>query len=215
MRHLYTYTKNKEIFTCPNSLYNDSVNSPKDIFPDFVPSATSSGNAIRIPGPTDDAAQSLVFPRRSLGINRWIVAAKTGAVITDGTAPVITEASIGRVAALPLIADVGYAYFDNTWYMTYANWDKEQYSGGTNNATSWSGLLLTERNSPNPKVTRHNGGSNILYADGHAKWSKAEEFQYTGTDITTNSPQGTAIAGANTFYYGFKLPFVPDDTRLK
>ncbi|MBC7804954.1 MAG: DUF1559 domain-containing protein [Akkermansiaceae bacterium] len=218
MRHLYTYTKNQQIFLCPNGLFNDAVNTPKDIYPDFSVGPNNSGNAIRIPGPNNDATQSLVFSRRSLGINRWVVTAKTGAQITDN-APSIPEATIGKTASLPLVADVGYAYFDTTWYITHANWSAERYSNsGTNpSATSWSfGALLT-RNNPNPNVTRHNGGSNILYADGHAKWSKAEEFQYNGNAAiqNDNSPDAGALAGSNSFFYGFKIPFVPDDTRLR
>ncbi len=218
MRHLYTYTKNQQIFQCPNALFNDAVNTPSQIFPDNPVGPNSSGNAIRIPGPTDDASQSLVFPRRSLGMNRWVMMAKTGTAFTDVPVP-IAEAAVGKTSALPLIADVGFAYFDNTWYISHANWNQEQYSGGTNNATSWSGGTVPQRNSPDPKYIRHNGGSNILYADGHAKWSKAEEFQYTG-DTSLSYPSDTvcttcSLAGSNSYYYGFKLPFIPDDKRLK
>jgi prepilin-type N-terminal cleavage/methylation domain-containing protein/prepilin-type processing-associated H-X9-DG protein len=211
MRHLYTYSKNVQIFTCPNALWNDAVNDPNGFYP-----TNANGNAIRIPGPNNDLSQAIIFPRRSLGMNRWVLMPKTGSAFTD-VPPAIAEAQIGRPASLPMVADAGHVYFDNTWYISYANWDKEKYSNtaAADTSTGFTLLSLAQRNNPDPKYTRHNGGSNIVYGDGHAKWSKAEEFQYTGNIADSYPGAANSYAGGNSFYYGFKMPFIPDDLRLK
>ncbi len=61
-------------------------------------------------------------------------------------------------------------------YDTHAvNWNAVPPSGYTNSdATSYADTRI-DYGARRP-VPRHNGGLNVIYADGHAKWSKIEQF---------------------------------------
>jgi prepilin-type N-terminal cleavage/methylation domain-containing protein/prepilin-type processing-associated H-X9-DG protein len=213
MRHLYTYTKNIDVFNCASGPFFDAVSDSSQVYRN-PGSVNSQANAISIPGPNGDTTQSLVFPRRSLGINRWVVNPQTGSAPTlNPTA--VPQSTVGRPADLPLVADAGYVYFDNGWYINFANWSTPGYADSVGAAPKgWPGLPLATRNAPEAKNQRHSGGGNILYADGHSKWTPAASINYTGT-TTGASPAAGAIAGVNSFYYAFRVPFVPDDLRLK
>lgn len=214
MRHLYTYSKNIGIFNCPSGPYYDAVNDPSNIYNINGTQHTNKENAIVVPGPNNDTSQNLVFPRRSLGINRWIVNRQSGGSPTlNPTA--VPEAQVGKPADLPLVADCGYVYFDNGWYINFANWATPGYIDSVGGAPNgWPGLPLATRNAPDSKNQRHAGGANILFGDGHSKWLPAAAINYTGSTAGA-SPASGAIAGVNSYYYAFRIPFVPDDLRLQ
>jgi prepilin-type N-terminal cleavage/methylation domain-containing protein len=198
LRHVYTYTKSTQIQQCPDALYSS----------DLVTTAPNF-NAISIPGPNSDATTALVFPRRSIGANRWIFNASN-----NTAAPVaITDSSIGRPAEMAIIADSSNELFEQPWYIMYANWDKEKYA----ESNTFMNLALAQRQSDASKYARHQGGDTIVYGDGHAKWSKNESITYDGSNIAANQPTPTtsSLGASNNTVYGFKLPVVPDDNRLR
>lgn len=206
MRHLYTYTKSIEIMKCPNALYGD----------DYAIATGTTQNGIAIPS-ENGAAPSMTFNRRSLGVNRWVFMA-----IPPGTVPApanptlapypITESMIGRPTELVMVADSAADMVEQPWYITYANWNKPNYT----NSGDFMNLALAARQASITKYSRHQGGANIVYGDGHAKWSKNEALNYDGATafINANKPSA-AIAASNTTIYGYKIPFAPDDNRLK
>ncbi|MBC8137666.1 MAG: prepilin-type N-terminal cleavage/methylation domain-containing protein [Fibrella sp.] len=238
MRHIYNYTKNSEIFACPDSLYSQNLRAsgntnsaagcaagsgrPEcDVWFAKLGSETNAtnpnnGNAnlISLPGAGGDTSQRVIFPRRSLAANRWVMNPNTGAAPTSETATpgfrVIAESEVGKPAELPMVADAGFTYFENGWFVMSANYPKENYANATEINTGAVPLLT--RNNPPTKWTRHNDGSNIVYGDGHAKWSQVRSINYTGTGF---APGVTPIAGVGSTAYAFKIPFAPDDTRLK
>lgn len=213
MRHIYTYTKSIDIFKCPDASYGD----------DMETGTGTNNNGILIPGPNNDTTQNLRFPRRGLGANNWIFN-QSNATATPVAVP---ESTIGTPAQMALIADSAQELFEQPWYIMYGNWDRPVYSS-VSGSPKFSNSFMTEfvladRQKNASKYARHVGGSNIVYGDGHAKWSKNEAITYAGGTVQTTStpvPNTSSITakankGADYSYYGYKVPVVPDDVRLK
>lgn len=198
MRHLYTYTKSIDVMKCPNATFGD----------DF--STTGTANGIAIPD-ANGATPSLTFNRRSLGVNRWVFMAAADATVQ----PIpITEGSVGQPTKLIMVADSASDMVEQPWYITYANWNSTNNSGAVNFMNP--PYDLARRKAEIAKFGRHQGGSNIVYGDGHAKWSKNEALNYDGATAFINANKPSApLAASNTTIYGYLVPFAPDDLRLK
>jgi prepilin-type N-terminal cleavage/methylation domain-containing protein/prepilin-type processing-associated H-X9-DG protein len=138
------------------------------------------------------------LPDRGLGANEWIVGRSGCTAVVGGTNPqTVAQAAVGRAADMPMIADSLYQLFNEPRRIGGAN-----YAG-----TNWASYQ-TDPNAnavgSNPALARHAGGSNIIYADGHAKWLHQNQ---------------TALAGASfgpNWWNTFRLPVDPlSDTRLQ
>jgi prepilin-type processing-associated H-X9-DG protein len=101
----------------------------------------------------------------------------------------VPESSVGRPASLPLIADSAYLLFNSPERLMVAGWSKGR----------WFDYATEAGSTTNPAYSRHNGGSNILYGDGHAKWSAQRSME----------PDPTRAA--QIFPNNFKLPVNPVD----
>ncbi|MBC7808132.1 MAG: hypothetical protein H7145_18535 [Akkermansiaceae bacterium] len=223
MRHLNTYSKSLDIQVCPNAIYGS----------DTATGTGTNNNGIVIPGPNNDTTQTLRFTRRSLGVNRWVFMSMPPG--TPGGSPLlsnppanpypVTESMVGRPADLTMVADSAADMVEQPWYITYANWNEAVFStpSGAKCATSFMvDLALAARRANIGKYGRHQGGANIVYADGHAKWSKNEALNYNGATafLTANEPGAAAaspngVARSNSTIYGYNIPIAWDDTRLK
>ncbi len=115
-------------------------------------------------GPAKGAA--LKVPIRNLGGNEWVFN-RAGVLSVPGPSAVVVPlplalADIGAPAALPVIADSLYLLFDTPDRIAEASYQgSPRWFDGYNAAVQRA----------DPRFARHTGGSSILYADGHAKWS--------------------------------------------
>jgi prepilin-type processing-associated H-X9-DG protein len=133
---------------------------------------------------------------------------------SGNTTQAVPESSVGKPAALPVIADSSSFIWTDTRYLVFSS-----YVSGTTptNSTAWATELTSaQRANPDAKYARHSGGVNIIYGDGHAKWSNQRAIN---EDPTRTTPY---------FQLNYKLPFVaadrvnaagtvtlPQDDRLK
>jgi prepilin-type N-terminal cleavage/methylation domain-containing protein/prepilin-type processing-associated H-X9-DG protein len=171
VRHIQPYVKNYDVFRCPDTPQPDDVQT-----------------IYGIGGTTADAVK---VSRRSLGANGAVVYAANG-----GASPqAISEASVGKPAELPLIADSSSLIFNDPRYILFAGWN-----GPT--PTGWADAGLNTTN-PDPRYSRHNAGSNVLFGDGHAKWRPQREMRYDAT------------IGASDWRMNYRLPYLPTDPRLQ
>ena len=133
----------------------------------------------------------LRFPTRySYGINQNVV---TNAGLATPEAP-IKMSEIQAPSLLFLMSDsLSEAINSNLWGVVNA--------GDSTNApwTTTSAIV--------PGFDRHLGGSNILYADGHVKWQKQENIAKDSSIVP-----GPGYWPDN---YKFRIPFMPDDPRVK
>ncbi len=171
IRHVHPYIKNVDVFRCPDT--------------------PVQGDLQTIYGPGGDATDSLRVSRRSYGANTWVVYSTNNA----SAAPVpVSQASIGKPADLPLVADSSFIVFSDPRYLIFSSWN------GTT-PTGWDTLPASERS--NPKWSRHAGGNSIVYGDGHAKWSPQRAIDVDPTRSASN------------WWWNFKLPVDPRDDRLQ
>jgi prepilin-type N-terminal cleavage/methylation domain-containing protein/prepilin-type processing-associated H-X9-DG protein len=184
MLQLHPYAKNWDIYRCPDSRFPDQVT---------VTNFPAAGQQVRL-------------PQRSLGANEWIVGRVGAGAIIAGTATPqpLSQASLGRVAETPLIADSLYLVFNDPRRVAAASsssvdpfqWNHPN-NGGANGAAT------------NPANARHSGGSNIVFADGHVKW------QHQNTMLQT-SPVQNFSSNPSHWWCTFRLPVDPlNDSRLQ
>ena len=112
--------------------------------------------------------QTVQLPDRSLGANEWVVG-RVGWTAHNGGAPLqpVSQAALGRPADTPLVADCVYLLFNEPRRIAVAGW-----SGAT-----WWQYPTSPAEIRNPANARHNGGSTIAFADGHAKWQNQGTFE--------------------------------------
>ncbi|WP_309706975.1 DUF1559 domain-containing protein [Armatimonas sp.] len=107
------------------------------------------------------AGRTFRLPDRSIGANEWIVGRVGHTAHTAGTALApIAQASLSRVAETPLMGDSVYLLFNEPRRIAVAGW-----SGAT-----WWQYPTTVAAVSEPSNARHNGGSNLIWADGHVSW---------------------------------------------
>lgn len=163
---LYPYTKNLQIGTCISARRQ----APSRCVPDFTITDWDSvcvdkGNDVQEPKP---GAKAMKVPAYQIGINETLVfRSSTGStnafdmLYSPGAVPM---AQIGRPADLPFIADSTFILFNTMDRVMYANYPApgNQFWGGWP-TTQGAGRV-------HPEWSRHSGGSNIIFGDGHAKW---------------------------------------------
>ena len=174
IRHIQSYSKNLDIFRCPDTPVDDDLQI--------------------IYGPGGTTNDQIVVSRRSLGGNGLLFYAANDAT-GNYTVPV-PQAAVGRTAELPMIADSSSFLWTDPRYLMFASYV------GTNpkNSTAWATeTTAAQRATPDPKYARHNGGTNILFADGHAKWMPSAAVN---TDPTRTKGY---------YQLNYKLPFIPMD----
>ena len=175
IRHIQSYSKNLDIFRCPDTPVDDDLQ--------------------KIYGVGGTTADQITVSRRSLGANGLLVYAANDP--TGNYTQPVPQASVGRTADLPVIADSSSFLWTDPRYLMFAS-----YVGANRlDSVAWAGAELTaaQRATPDPKYARHNGGTNILYGDGHAKWAQSAAVN---TDPTRTKAY---------FQLNYKLPISPVD----
>ena len=192
-RDIYPYVKNLNVYVCPSSLNNDTTAmyfSPKMAsFPQY-------------PGDTN------LYPQSGGGyaINANLVGypynkdigppanppydSKTLADIknSSGTflvceASAFTNAILGNNDAATWIK---YESRNSDWQVT----PPTDFTGTTGSYTRYT---LDNSNYLRRPAARHSGGLNVIYCDGHAKWSRIDQF----LGPLTNTPPGWPYGDAN------------------
>jgi prepilin-type N-terminal cleavage/methylation domain-containing protein/prepilin-type processing-associated H-X9-DG protein len=141
MIHVQPYMKNVQVYECPDAAANNNNN--------FL-NMTANGQTYRL-------------PERMIGANEWVVG-RVGWTDHDGGRPLdpLAEADIRRPADTPLAADALFVVWNTPRRVAMANWFVE--------GQQWWAFPNSLAEGVNPRWARHNGGSNIIYCDGHVKW---------------------------------------------
>ncbi|MDX1932972.1 MAG: DUF1559 domain-containing protein [Capsulimonadales bacterium] len=216
---VYPYMKNIGIFYCPTTNIG-AGNTAAALL------SQPANNELDVPGPQNSAPLRVVV-FGSLGVNEFIF--KNGNTDAFGRTA-IPLASIGRPAELAIVADSTHLLFTDARRIMSPN-----CVGPNNNPGNcwWAG----PRNSPSendyfpvPNRQRHQGGSNVTFGDGHAKYFKAEQMGpdperraranagipiCTGASAAQTPPCGRQDGGrtfARDFF--FRLATHPDDDRV-
>lgn len=162
-RDLYPYVKSLDVYICPN-ITSDPMGIPGYYRPTLY-------NFPRSPGDTALYPTSAGGYAINANIVRWGAASRSLAEITDSAGTfVICDAS--RVTSAVM------GNYDATTWPRFQdrNSDWEVYP-----PTDWTGGSTARYSTDNTTfrrrpMARHSGGLNIIYCDGHAKWSKIEQF---------------------------------------
>jgi len=179
--------KNRDVFTCPSK----PEFKPRNFFPGAVPSgefARGAGGYGINPNLTTFNGTWFAEPRSGLPIAQIPDSAGTFLVAegaemgTNGT-PTGNQSpeTWGRFESQP------------------SDWNITPPSGYTGNLTTglpWSYYYDTADTSNNNMwrpALRHQGGLTVVYCDGHAKWSKIEQF----LGVTPARPQGWPYGDRN------------------
>ncbi|MCW3062020.1 MAG: prepilin-type N-terminal cleavage/methylation domain [Capsulimonas sp.] len=117
----------------------------------------------------------------------WSVGGNEGVFVNGQALPVVpfNAAQIGQSSLMAMLADATYAVWNNPARVYNANYNVD---------------ALNPPLAPDPSLARHVQGSNIVYADGHAKYQ-------------TQGQLGPLVASPNIYQFG--LIFWPTDPRLK
>jgi prepilin-type N-terminal cleavage/methylation domain len=175
-RDIYPYVKNVDIFTCPSK--TDEVRG-------FVPKLTASSpyyspGGLQYVSPGPDASggyginNNLVgYPYNATGGQQNDSPSKSLADIKDTAGTfIVSEAASVNAGTNPAAPSTWPAaqYAASDWLATPPSNFRPVSGATTYYYANFTGNTLTV---PMP---RHNGGMNVIYVDGHAKWSKAEQF---------------------------------------
>lgn len=135
---------------------------------------------------TNSPSGTLTFPALGhYGVNEYVIPG-TAYVNSSG----FSAAGINAVSRLVMAGDCTGPVTSNTmWRIINAN----------NTSTIWYSV----GGPADERYSRHLGGSNILFADGHVKSYSQGQM---GLDPSRTNPSET---------YNFKLPIAPDDDRVK
>jgi prepilin-type N-terminal cleavage/methylation domain-containing protein/prepilin-type processing-associated H-X9-DG protein len=160
----YPYVKSTGIYTCPSGV-------------------SSVEGRYTLP-----SGQVLVFSEDyTYGANQYVFV--NGAGDANGVVTSVSQADLGQVSIMGMLADATYAVWQNPARVVNANYPSSIQP--PNGSIPFA---------PDPQYARHAGGSNIVYADGHAK------FQ------TQAMIRGT-VAAPNDYQWG--LVYAPNDPRSK
>jgi prepilin-type N-terminal cleavage/methylation domain-containing protein/prepilin-type processing-associated H-X9-DG protein len=181
-RDIYPYIKNVGVFTCPNQ----TATQINGTWTNFVPTGNSNA-AYPVFGPNSAGGYGFNF-----NISVFIFNPSGG---TYTTPSIFTLAAIPDSAGTFIVCDGSRLRSE---VVTEANnrperWD--QYQLGAVDAmlyppSQWTGGYFwygaAGANYLRRPVPRHSGGLNVIYVDGHSKWSKIEQF----TGMTSSQPNG-------------------------
>lgn len=173
MIHLDPYQKNLQVLECPERRVQTTTN---------IVVGTGAG------------ARTFRLPDRSLGANEWIVGRVGHTAHTAGTAlQPVAQAALNRAAETPLVSDCVYLLFNEPRRIAVAGW-----SGAT-----WWQYPTTVAAVSDASNGRHNGGSNLIWADGHVSWKNQRAV-------------GLVVRTAPNWWNTFGLPVDPQtDDRLQ
>jgi prepilin-type N-terminal cleavage/methylation domain-containing protein/prepilin-type processing-associated H-X9-DG protein len=135
----------------------------------------------------------------ALGANELIVKAGNDDAWSKTPVPL---ARMGRPAEQPVISDASYIIWP----------DLDRVINPRSTPAPWSTLV------PNPSFAAHSGsGSNIVFADGHAKFRQQGSMTVDPTRATLPLPCTSYEYqdGGSCARYKNKMPFCPDDDRLR
>jgi prepilin-type N-terminal cleavage/methylation domain-containing protein/prepilin-type processing-associated H-X9-DG protein len=168
-RDLYPYVKSVDVYVCPN--ITDDPMPPTLGF--YRPTLNSTAFP-RFPGDTSPYPTSSGGYAANANLVNFNAASKTLSDIVDSAGTfIICDAS--RVTNGVLGA--AFRYDPTTWpRFQDRNSDWEVYP-----PTNWTGGDTARYSTDNTTLrrrpmARHSGGLNVIYCDGHAKWSKIEQF---------------------------------------
>ncbi|MBC8104117.1 MAG: DUF1559 domain-containing protein [Cytophagales bacterium] len=157
--HIQAYAKNLDIFLCPSAPKSDLgsctdanvLPGPGGVNPVFCANGTAPlGNAV---------APAIKIPFRNLGANEWVFYRIPAPYSGTNQPQSVSIGEVGRPAALPLVTDATYILFP----------DPDRIQVASHQGVSW--FSYSPADTTNPKNARHAGGFNIVYGDGHSKWS--------------------------------------------
>jgi prepilin-type N-terminal cleavage/methylation domain-containing protein/prepilin-type processing-associated H-X9-DG protein len=162
-RDLYPYVNSLDVYVCPN-ITDDPTAIPGYYRPTL-------GNFPRVPGDTARYPTSPGGYAMNANLVSFGAAGKALAEIPDSSGTfIICDAS--RVTSAVM------GNYDATTWPKFQDRDSdwEVYP-----PTSWLGGETTRYSTDNTTfrrrpMARHSGGLNVIYCDGHAKWSKIEQF---------------------------------------
>jgi prepilin-type N-terminal cleavage/methylation domain-containing protein/prepilin-type processing-associated H-X9-DG protein len=166
-RDLYPYVKSLDVYVCPN-ITDDPMNIPGYYRPTLFNFPNFPGDTARYPtSPGGYGMNANLF-------NSGVVSSKSLAEITDSAGTFII-CDTSRVTS-DVLQDP-YRYNPATWPKLQdrsTDWQvmppTDWLGGGT---TRYTINGSDQRRRP---MARHSGGLNVIYCDGHAKWSKIEQF---------------------------------------
>ncbi|HEY0866181.1 MAG TPA: prepilin-type N-terminal cleavage/methylation domain-containing protein [Fimbriimonas sp.] len=186
---LQPYQKNKDIFDCGMATDKTRITISQVADPN---------------SPVFNPANASSFPLVQLGANQWIVAPESDA---NPGLHSVSASSVGQVAELPVMADSSKPVFYLPTQVINANFPFSQWWA------NGAGL----RPQVQKQYARHGDGSNITWADGHAKFKS----QTAMGPIPDRGEPGSWTSGQpwqgseHPDMYRYGLPVVPDDPRLR
>jgi prepilin-type N-terminal cleavage/methylation domain-containing protein/prepilin-type processing-associated H-X9-DG protein len=150
-RAIYAYVKNVDIYVCPSGRTkpNESA-APYPGWDDYV-FHSAPGETYWFPGPSSRGYgwNARIFSQRSSG--KW------GFLMADVSHPAETL----------MVGDSAHMAGSNVGMFA---WSETCCDGGGTSAKPLDGRLANGEPTPD-SYTRHNGGENLGYVDGHVKWS--------------------------------------------
>ena len=189
-RDVYPYIKSVGVFTCP------SKNDGNFIVPYSQPNATAT---IQVPGPASAGGYGI-----NVNLVGYPYCTAEGCTPPPLTNPSKTLADIRDSAGTFLICEAAQTN-DNTvtnrldpaswikWQLSPTDWQVTVPSGWSSDTADPYGVAGGNGNETRRPMARHNGGLNVIYCDGHAKWSKIEQF----LGITAARPKGWPYGDPN------------------
>ncbi len=172
-RDLYPYVKSVDVYICPNI-----TDDPIPGTPGYYRPVLNTTAFPRFPGDTSPYPTSPGgYAMNANLVPGFNVSGRTLAEIKDSAGTfIICDAS--RVTS-PVATDAAVKYNPEIWGK-YQDRDSDwevypptDWTGQETSKTRYSTDSTTFRRRP---IARHSGGLNIIYCDGHAKWSKITQF---------------------------------------
>ena len=158
------YIKNKKVFVCP------SDPNPKNGWSCYDAGTNAGCHEWGIPTPISYAGNFEIMGYGGYQNSNGCLG--DGSFIPDWNMAPKAMAAVPSPASTYLIADYGRCSLESWWVnnLRAANYTRvfNQSAPGGGQTADTTEPWATRRNQPN--VARHQGGSNIIYADGHAKW---------------------------------------------
>jgi prepilin-type N-terminal cleavage/methylation domain-containing protein/prepilin-type processing-associated H-X9-DG protein len=173
-RDVYPYVKSVAVFGCPS---RTGRGNNKDWTPVLV-----QGSATWPPGPDSaggyGANVNLMFWKNARGLAEIVDSAGTFVVCEASR---LSNAAFSEANYEPARWN-RYEFQPTDWHVRPpSGWD-----GNNANTAYYSQAIDSSANQMRRPVPRHAGGLNIIYADGHTKWSRIEQF----LGVTPQNPVG-------------------------
>jgi len=184
------YIKNKQIFVCPSDA------DPKNGWScyDNTNAAGSCDTAWGIPTPISYAPN--IWLMGYAGWQNSNGCFGDGSFIPDWGFQPKSMAAVPSPASTYLIADYGRCDLEDYWVnnMKAANYTRLFNASAPGGGTTADGTDPWKTRMQQASVYRHQMGTNICYADGHAKWKNGRQV-YAGDDWSdgVHAPEGIIV----------------------